>query len=284
MTQHVHPAEPTFAAGVVARRLGLPVSTLRSWNNRYGMGPSDHQRGRHRRYTEADIAALAVMKRLIAQGSPPAAAARTAQGRRPGEVSLDGHLVTRLVEAAHRLDNHAMVAVISLALTGHGVIDAWERLCVPALHQVQQRVSDEGDCIDVEHLLSWSIATGLHQAVTTAAGPPVAMLACTAGEHHSLPLEALNAALAERGVPAVMLGADVPGQALTDAAGRAAPKAVVLWSQTRATGSVTELRAARTACATVLAAGPGWIGTRLPADVVHVTDLRQALDRVTAAR
>ncbi|MFI6483624.1 hypothetical protein ACIBH1_37255 [Nonomuraea sp. NPDC050663] len=57
-----------------------------------------------------------------------------------------------------------------------------------------------------------------------------------------------------------------------------------MWSQARATGSVTALRAARTAYATVLAAGPGWTGTRLPADVVHVTDLRQALARVTAAR
>ncbi|GAA4078921.1 MerR family transcriptional regulator [Nonomuraea soli] len=280
MTQDVRPAEPTFAAGVVARRLGLPVSTLRSWNNRYGVGPSDHQRGRHRRYTESDIAALIIMRRLIAQGSPPAAAARTAQGRRPGDVSLDGRLVARLAEAAHRLDGHTMITLISGALAAHGVIDTWEHLCVPALH----RVCAEGDCIDVEHLLSWAVTTGLHQSVTPAAGPPVAMLACTAGEHHALPLEALNAALAERGLPAVMLGADVPGQALADAAGRARPKAVVLWSQTRATVSPAALRTARTAAATVLAAGPGWTGTHLPAGVVHVTTLSQTLDLVMAAR
>ncbi|WP_083959191.1 MerR family transcriptional regulator [Herbidospora mongoliensis] len=289
MTQHVHPARPateppTFAAGAVARRLGLPVSTLRSWNNRYGMGPSGHQRGRHRRYTESDIAALIVMQRLIAQGSAPSAAARAAQGRRPQNVNLDGDLVDRLVDAAHRLDTHSMITMISLALNVHGVSETWQHLCVPALNHVHGPISGRSDCVDVEHLLSWSITTGLHQVVTAVAGTPVAMLACTAGEHHSLPLEALNAALAERGVPAVMLGADMPDPALADAVGRVQPRVVVLWSHMPATASPAALRAARPAAAAegavVLAAGRGWAGTNLPHDVVHVTALDPAIDRI----
>ncbi|MFI6906094.1 MerR family transcriptional regulator [Nonomuraea sp. NPDC050394] len=280
MTQHVHPAEPTFAAGAVARRLGLPVSTLRSWNNRYGIGPSDHQRGRHRRYTENDIAALLIMRRLVAQGSPPAAAARAAKDRRPNDVRLGGALVEQLVGTAYRLDSHTTITTICQALTTHGVVDAWQHLCVPALNQVQERVSGQGDCVDVEHLLSWSIATGLHQVVTAAAGAPVAMLACTAGEHHALPLEALNAALAERGVPALTLGADVPGQALADAAGRARPKVVVLWSHSPATASPSALRIFDDASVMVLAAGPGWAATSLPGHVIAVNDLSQAVGLV----
>ncbi|WP_061291011.1 MerR family transcriptional regulator [Herbidospora cretacea] len=275
--------QPTFAAGAVARRLGLPVSTLRSWNNRYGMGPSGHERGRHRRYTESDIAALIVMRRLIAQGTPPSAAARAAQGRRPHDVSLDSDLVARLVDAAHRLDGHGMLTLIGRALNAHGVSDTWQLLCVPALHRVQEPVPGRGDCVDAEHLLSWSITAGLHQVATAVAGAPVAMLACTAGEHHALPLEALNAALAERAVPAVMLGADVPDQALADAAGRVRPKVVVLWSHTSATASPVACTAAAGEGAVVLAAGPGWAGKRLPDGVVRVTGLAPAVDRITAA-
>ncbi|MFI6295746.1 MerR family transcriptional regulator [Nonomuraea sp. NPDC050790] len=282
MTQHVHPAQPaggppTFAAGAVARRLGLPVSTLRSWNNRYGIGPSDHQRGRHRRYTETDIAVLAVMQRLVAQGSPPAAAARAARDRRPNNVRLDGPLVKHLVGAAYRLDSHTTITTICQALTTHGVVDTWQHLCVPALNQVQERVSGQGDCVEVEHLLSWSITTSLHQVVATPVGAPVAMLACPAGEHHALPLEALNAALAERGVPAATLGADVPERALADAAGRARPKVVVLWSQAPATASPSALRIFDDASIMVLAAGPGWARTPLSGPVIAVNDLSQAV-------
>ncbi|MBB5085130.1 MerR family transcriptional regulator [Nonomuraea endophytica] len=286
MTQHVHPAgpaldPPTFAAGAVARRLGLPLSTLRSWNNRYGIGPSDHQPGRHRRYTETDIAALIVMQRLIAQGSPPAAAARAAQDRGPGNVPMDRDLIARLVDAAHRLDSHTTITTICQALHTHGVVDTWQHLCMPALNRVQKRVSGHGDCVDVEHLLSWSITTSLHQAVTAAAGAPVAMLACTAREHHSLPLEALNAALAERGVPALTLGTDVPDQALADAVGRARPKVVVLWSHTPATASLNALQITNGASIMVLAAGPGWAETPLPGRVIAVNDLPQAIGLIT---
>ena len=47
-----------LAAGEVARRLGVSVTTLRTWHQRYGLGPSLHEAGRHRRYAEADLRKL----------------------------------------------------------------------------------------------------------------------------------------------------------------------------------------------------------------------------------
>lgn len=55
----------SWTAGAVARLLGIPASTLRSWHRRYGIGPTGHHAGRHRRYTDTDIAALARMRYLI---------------------------------------------------------------------------------------------------------------------------------------------------------------------------------------------------------------------------
>jgi DNA-binding transcriptional MerR regulator len=43
-------------AGAVARLLGVPASTLRSWHRRYGIGPTGHHAGRHRHnHTELDV-------------------------------------------------------------------------------------------------------------------------------------------------------------------------------------------------------------------------------------
>src|SRR6185295_18967017 len=65
----------SLSAGAVARRLGVAVTTLRTWHQRYGLGPSRHVPGQHRRYTPEDLDRLQVMRRLIGQGIAPAEAA-----------------------------------------------------------------------------------------------------------------------------------------------------------------------------------------------------------------
>ncbi|WP_410538201.1 MerR family transcriptional regulator [Streptomyces sp. KL2] len=78
------PPEPTpgqagLSTGAVARRLGVAPTTLRSWDRRYGLGPSVREDGRHRRWSPRDIAVLEAMCRLTASGVPPAEAARRAR-------------------------------------------------------------------------------------------------------------------------------------------------------------------------------------------------------------
>ncbi|WP_101789894.1 MerR family transcriptional regulator [Nonomuraea indica] len=70
--------EPGYGIGAVSRLLGVPAPTLRTWNLRYGIGPSRRSPGGHRRYDRADLARLEEMNRLIHAGVPPADAARQA--------------------------------------------------------------------------------------------------------------------------------------------------------------------------------------------------------------
>ncbi|MEU8189790.1 MerR family transcriptional regulator, partial [Micromonospora carbonacea] len=72
--------DEALSAGAVARRLGVAVTTLRTWHQRYGLGPSQHLPGHHRRYTPADLARLEIMRKLTAEGVTPAEAARWAPG------------------------------------------------------------------------------------------------------------------------------------------------------------------------------------------------------------
>ncbi|MEV4299879.1 MerR family transcriptional regulator [Microbispora rosea] len=88
--------EPGYGIGAVSRRLGVPASTLRTWNLRYGIGPSRRSPGGHRRYDDADLRRLEEMNRLIRTGMPPADAARRAlrarhaSGERPAHAAGEG--------------------------------------------------------------------------------------------------------------------------------------------------------------------------------------------------
>ena len=73
--------EPHLTVSGAARRLGIAPATLRTWDRRYGIGPTEHARGRHRRYSADDMARLELMQRALMQGAAPAEAARYARTR-----------------------------------------------------------------------------------------------------------------------------------------------------------------------------------------------------------
>jgi DNA-binding transcriptional MerR regulator len=81
---------PALSVAGAARGLGVAAATLRSWERRYGLAPSLHTRGGHRRYGPADLARLQVMHRLVREGVPPAEAARVAIRARIDPDQLDG--------------------------------------------------------------------------------------------------------------------------------------------------------------------------------------------------
>jgi MerR family transcriptional regulator, light-induced transcriptional regulator len=113
---------------------------------------------------------------------------------------------------------------------------------------------------------------------------PRVLLACAPAEQHTLPLEALAAALAECGVASRMLGARVPASALRDTLARTGPSAVLIWAHSPATADGDQLAAAagaRPRPAVVAVCGPGWDPGSLPAGVLLLTGFRRALTVLT---
>ena len=305
----------------MARRLGVAPATLRTWDRRYGLGPSEHSAGSHRRYSSLDVARLDLMRRLVNAGAPPGEAARAALA---ADVAAAGtHLdhfaatvdpdldpllddiegphgggdvialptaapaVRGLARAAMSLDSIACAQIVRDSLDRRGVVWTWDNLLLPVLVGVGRRWENTGKGVEVEHVLSESITSALSGTVTRLRGavnPRPVLLACADDEMHSLPLFAVSAALAERRIAARVLGARVPHDALVAAIRRTGPSAVLVWSYLesgRGAASLADLPALRPA-PVVLAAGPGW-GPELPPGVARVTDLVDAVARISHA-
>lgn len=307
-----------LTAGAVARRLGVAVTTLRTWHQRYGLGPSEHVPGHHRRYTAEDLDRLQVMRRLTAQGVAPAEAAAWARraplsGRSvaPGPASSDGSgrssvgavgrqgggqvialgpqaapAARGVARAAMHLDASAMRDILDMVIAEHGVIGAWDQVIMPVLIGIGDRYQATRRFVEVEHLLSRCITESLGAVRRPGIGVvPHVLLAAADEEQHTLPLEALAAALAEAGVPTRLLGARVPPTALADAIDRTGPDVVVLWSQTPSTGNLDQLDRVSSGPHPPLmlaAAGPGW-PMELPDGVSRITALQEAVDVITVA-
>ncbi|MGW1531254.1 MerR family transcriptional regulator [Streptomyces aureus] len=185
--------------GVLARKVGISPTTLRSWDRRYGLGPAARIEGHHRRWSPEDVVMVQEMCNLTARGVPPAEAARAAKdwaaearsaaktpatrmGRRltaiaapssdasttpPGTLS-NTDLRRRckgIARAALRMDTIAVHEQITEAIESYGVLTAWEEVITPTLLSIgRQWESSDDKYVEVEHLLSWHVSVALHNA------------------------------------------------------------------------------------------------------------------------
>ncbi len=289
-----------WSVAAVARVLGVAPATLRTWDRRYGVGPSGHRDGQHRRYTEADLGRLEMMRRLLLQGVSTAEAARAAttgqrdEGpppevpepstapalRRPERSRPANVTVRQLREAALRMDGDRVVALLARAVEEHGVPVVWDTLLRPALTGIGDRWAGDVGCIAVEHLLSECATQVLHQAMRgrMRRGRPV-LLVCAPDEAHVLPLHVLAAALAERAVPSRLIGAATPAGATVAATRRLQPSAIVVWAQSPETADAEVFAAlpVNRGGRLSVAAGPGWAQSHLPPFVTRIDSLPACL-------
>ena len=287
--------EELLTVAAVARRIGVAPATLRTWDRRYGLGPSAHESGEHRRYCPADLARLTLMRRLITSGVSPCDAAAQAKSHK-GSINLETivtdyvvreELVTALHKAAKGLDKKFIEAALRKDLAQYGVEQSWSEVIVPLLLIVGNEWEASGDGIEVEHLLTEVLKGILREHVEDIRKPvnahPV-LLASVGEELHSLALHALAAALAERKIETYFLGARTPLEALSAMITRSAPPAVFLWAQLSKNADpkfFNDIPAIRPMPRMVLG-GPGWSHVDCK-DVSVVHDISDAVAEIERA-
>ncbi len=284
-----------LTVAALARQIGVAPATLRTWDRRYGLGPTEHVEGSHRRYSRADVARLVMMRRLITTGVSPSDAAQRAKAHQ-GEVSLpkivtelvvNEELVSALCRAAESLDRDFVLQALRQDLMKNGVINCWQNVIVPVLIHIGDSWARTGEGIEIEHMMSELIKMVLRESVPEefdAVNSRPVLLACVGEELHSLALHALAAALAEREISSNFLGARTPLSALCGIINKSAPPALFLWAQLPENGDprfFEELPAVRPAPKIVLG-GPGW-NPKQCSEVTVAADLQRACQEITQA-
>jgi len=227
------PPAPALAVAAVARRLGVAPATLRTWDRRYGLGPSEHSAGAHRRYSAVDVERLLVMRRLTLDGVAPAESARIALATdvsaAPARSARDGTPTpTAVVDAALAGDVDRCGRLLALEPAAD-VVAWWTTLVEPVLAALARRTVVDPPGVDAVAAVQAGVLAALR--VRSAPGPgarrPVVLVLVAPREARPLVAHALAGALAAQGVDARIVGGPVGAHHAVELSAMTRARAVV---------------------------------------------------------
>jgi DNA-binding transcriptional MerR regulator len=273
----------------LAELTGLTPQVIRAWESRYGFPVPGRSEGGHRRYSAEQAATLRRAAILVRSGFRPREAIRRSReqdaGEEPWPPAPPGDVTARrligILTAGSPGEALSYLRGLEAAM---GFEPALEDAVLPALREVGELWGSGDLTVAEEHAASGIVLSWLGKVRSEAAPLPEfarpVLIAAAPGEQHALALFALEVLLVRRRLPALVLGADVPANALAAHVRRLAPRAVVLSISTVSygeslAGSVRAVREADPA-ARVYVGGRG-LGGRDVASAVRLPD------RLTAA-
>lgn len=237
----------TWGVGAVSGRLGIAASTLRTWERRYGVGPSFRTQGGHRRYTDRDIDRVELMRRLVSRGVSAQDAARVARSleREELDVALSDEvnrpharlepqdLIDAMIASAVTSDFERL-SELSAGLMRRGrLADTWRDVLSPALVRMSLESSAGTLSKEAESAATGVIVRELRGFVVSERLPDSAhtnvLFARNVPEGEAVPLLALEAALSQAGVATRTVGPEISSRAVAALATRLRPDVLVTW-------------------------------------------------------
>jgi len=247
-----------YNIGVVARMTGIPVATLRVWERRYGFPVAERTPGRHRIFSDREIARLRWVKERIDAGMQTGQAIRALEHRErqqadqenttkgPGRDAVAPELLgsdptsgpaleslqTRFTQALLTHELPAAERLLGDALAVFSVEDILLGIIRPAMVTIGEGWAKGKVSVASEHLASQFVRQRLLAWLASGSGntrrvaPTV--LATAPDDWHELSLLMIGILLQRRRWPTHYLGAAVPLPDLADFVRHVEPAAVVL--------------------------------------------------------
>lgn len=194
--------EGLLTVAAVAARLGVAAATLRTWDRRYGLGPSDRVAGRHRRYSPDDLARLETMRALTERGVALADAARIAQRSVPTEERAEDLDALSLAAAAVEQGSDRLVRSLRLAAERMGVLDLLVQRVTPARELLNDVDRADAPGRDPELALVTAMLAVVRERVANTPVTRAGWVLVAAGRASALDAHVLACALTEAGVRA----------------------------------------------------------------------------------
>ena len=241
-------SDVTWGVGAVSSRLSITASTLRTWERRYGVGPSFRTQGGHRRYNELDIDRVELMRRLVASGVSAQDAARVARAldrdelglalddelnRKPTELTPEG-LGDAVLAAVVVGDRDRLRELFEGLLRQFQVTAAWRDVLAPTLRRMTSESATGGGLdADAATAASELIVRELHALMAFERMPNTGhthiLFARSLPEVEAIPLLVLEAALVQAGVTTQAVGPELDGRSVAALTMRLRPDVLVTW-------------------------------------------------------
>jgi MerR family transcriptional regulator, light-induced transcriptional regulator len=211
---------PMFTANEVELRTGVPATTLRQWERRYGLPNPQRASSGYRLYSQQDIGCIEFMRNQISSGVPASRAAQLYVLNKPGKSSAvqqvpqtGANLVSRLIEATLIGDNGRADRVLSEAHASLSVEDVLLRVIQPTLVEIGEKWHRGEINVAHEHQASNFLRGKLHGLLELAGNSrhgPAIIVACAPGEWHEIGSLMLAIFLRRAGFRTHYLGANTP--------------------------------------------------------------------------
>ncbi|MFN3266421.1 MAG: MerR family transcriptional regulator [Deinococcales bacterium] len=212
---------PLFTASEVEARTGVPATTLRQWERRYGVPNPERTQSGYRMYSALDMACIEFIKNHILEGIP---VSRAAQLWRESPTQTGNAVVHPKAIAPSALVEDFMSATLEGDMTraermlaqAHSVMPVESvvlEVIQPTLIEIGEKWHRGEINIAHEHQATSFIKGRLLQLFEMAGSPrggPVVVVACGPGEHHEIGALAIGIFLRRAGVRTHYLGANMP--------------------------------------------------------------------------
>ncbi len=232
MTRTRERADRTYEIHEVAELTGLAPARLRAWERRYEVVRPHRLPNGYRAYTSDQVALLRAFARLIESGqrigdlaTRPLEDLLVQAETRPRDETPHAALLAGI----RALDRARLEALIAQQLALRG-LRAFATDIVPALAEAVGDLWALGRIsVAAEHMATEVVLHALRGGLRMGrAGGPLVVAGCLPGERHEWGMLATLAAVQEGGWRVHYLGADLPVEAIVEAAWKLAPAAVGL--------------------------------------------------------
>lgn len=280
--------------GAVVRLTGLSQHVIRIWERRHGAVKPARTPSKARRYSEAEVERLKLLRDAVGAGHRIGAIAGLSdheiKALLPEIPSYDqSSMLRRMLDATRSFDRSRLEQLMTREMLNLGPFDFFRLIVVPFFDLIDSELSDTESCIAEEHLASATIRgilMSLLRFETDNASGPTILFSTLPGEHHELGALAAAICAQQAGARSLHLGPDLPVSELAMSARRSTADIIVLSGANSigeaALADLEELRRTVPRRVAIWVGGRGWTNIKAPPGVrflATLNDLRQQVHR-----
>ena len=247
--------EPKLTIQGASQATGVPATTLRAWESRYGIARPQRTEAGYRVYDEHAIAEIRRMQEYLKAGATPRLAADAVIRTRaevtsaaddgptpalsPGSAPTPRGLppLRDLLHAAVTLDERRLAAALDVAFSTASFDLVLDRWLFPALREVGLAWERGELDVSAEHLVSAAVMrrlAALYDAAGFAPSAPRVLVGLPPGSEHEIPPLSFAIAARRAGLGAIYLGPNLPADSWVSASLNPGVRAVVVSVRTHA--------------------------------------------------